>query len=79
MGNSEVSEGFGSTAVRINSWKNAATVFIEDIELGYSSYHSGLIQAVFADGHVTSISESIDMPTWSAIGTRDRGEVAILP
>lgn len=79
MGNAEVSEALGSTAVKINSWKNAATAFIEDIELGYSSYHSGVIQAVFADGHVTAISENIDMPTWSAIGTRDRGEVAILP
>lgn len=79
MGSNEVSEGLGSTAVKINSWKNAATAFIEDIELGYSSYHSGVIQAVFADGHVTTISENIDMPTWSAIGTRDRGEVAILP
>ncbi len=79
MGNSEVSEALGSTAVKINSWKNAATAFIEDIELGYSSYHAGVIQAVFADGHVTAISENIDMPTWSAIGTRDRGEISILP
>lgn len=79
MSNSEVSEGLGSTAAKINSWKYAAIAFIEDIELGYSSYHTGVIQAVFADGHVTAISESIDMLTWSAIGTRNQGEVALLP
>lgn len=70
MGISEMSEALGSTAIPINSWKNYGKVFIEDIELGYASRHAGLIQVVFADGHVQSISESINLPVWSACGTR---------
>jgi prepilin-type N-terminal cleavage/methylation domain-containing protein/prepilin-type processing-associated H-X9-DG protein len=76
MGSSEMSEALGSTAVPINSWKKSPIAFIEDIELGYSSRHTSLIQAVFADGHVQSISESVSADVWSAIGTRARGEIA---
>lgn len=78
MGPSEMSEAMGSTAIPINSWKRKPQAFIEDIELGFSSHHTGLIQAVFADGRVQVISDSISAPTWSAIGTRAQGEVAIL-
>lgn len=78
MGPSEMSEAVGSTAIPINSWKRTPPAFIEDIELGYASRHTGLIQAVFADGRVQTISESISPPIWSAIGTRAQGEVAIL-
>jgi prepilin-type processing-associated H-X9-DG protein len=75
MSDSEVSEALGSTAIRINAWKSSRS-FIEDIELGYSSRHSGLIQCVFADGHVKSISESIHAATWSAVGTRANSDLA---
>ena len=78
MGQSEMSEAVGSTAVPINSWKRSPQAFIEDIELGYASRHPGLIQSVFADGRVQTISESISPQVWSAIGTRAQGEVAIL-
>ena len=78
MGPSEMSEAVGSTAIPINSWKRKPQAFIEDIELGYASRHTGLIQAVFADGRVQVISDSISRPIWSAIGTRAQGEVAIL-
>ena len=78
MGASEMSEAIGSTAIPINAWKQRPQAFIDDIELGFSSRHSSLIQAVFADGRIQRIDESISPTVWSAIGTRDRGEVANL-
>jgi len=75
MGRSEMSEALGTTAIAINTWKQSPLAFIEDIELGYSSRHAGLILAVFADGHVQSISESVDKANWSAAGTRGGSEV----
>lgn len=78
MSDGEMSEALGSTAAPINTWKRAATSFIEDIELGYSSRHAGVVQAVFGDGRVTAISESIDMTIWNGIGTRNRGEVVVI-
>ena len=78
MGSSEMSEAVGSTAVPINAWKISPQTFIEDIELGYSSRHTGLIQAVFADGRVQVIADSISPIVWSAIGTRARGEISSL-
>jgi prepilin-type N-terminal cleavage/methylation domain-containing protein len=78
MPNGEMSEALGSTATKINSWKNAATSFIEDIELGYSSRHSGVVQVVFGDGRITAISETIDMNVWKGIGTRNQGEIVII-
>ncbi|MCE3016252.1 MAG: DUF1559 domain-containing protein [Pirellula sp.] len=44
--------------------------------MSYSYRHSGLVQAVFGDGRVTSISDSIDMQIWRAHGTRNLGEIA---
>lgn len=79
LGDGEVSEAVGSTAAKINSWKNAASVFIEDVELGYSSYHPGVVLGVFGDGHVHAVSQDIDLSIWKAVGTRSQGEVAILP
>ncbi len=76
MGKSEMSEALGSTAIPINSWTKRPQAFIEDIELGFSSRHASMIQAVFADGHVQVVSEGISPLTWSAIGTRSGGEVA---
>lgn len=78
MGPSEMSEAIGSTAIPVNSWKRRPQAFIEDIELGYASRHAGIIQSVFADGRVQTISDSISTPIWSALGTRAQGEVAIL-
>jgi len=75
IGKSEMSEAVGSRAIPINSWKKRPQAFIEDIELGYGSHHASIVQAVFADGHVQVISESISPIVWSAIGTRSGGEV----
>lgn len=78
MGPNEMSEALGSTAVPINAWKQGSQALIEDIELGFSSRHSSMIQAVFADGRVQVISDSIAASVWSALGTRAGGEVATL-
>ena len=75
MGSSEMSEALGSTAIKINSWKLGPLTFIEDIELGYSSRHTGLIQSIFADGHVQVISDAIELSIWSAAGTRSGSEI----
>jgi prepilin-type N-terminal cleavage/methylation domain-containing protein/prepilin-type processing-associated H-X9-DG protein len=75
MGTSEMSEALGSTAIRINAWKLGSQAFIEDIELGFGSRHAGLIQSVFADGHVQVISESISASVWSAMGTRANSDL----
>jgi prepilin-type N-terminal cleavage/methylation domain-containing protein/prepilin-type processing-associated H-X9-DG protein len=38
------------------------------------SYHTGIVNVCFGDGHVTSISDVIDLTTWRALGTRNGGE-----
>jgi prepilin-type processing-associated H-X9-DG protein len=40
-----------------------------------SSRHPGMVHVVFADGHVSAISDSIDLDTWRALGSRNRAEV----
>jgi prepilin-type N-terminal cleavage/methylation domain-containing protein/prepilin-type processing-associated H-X9-DG protein len=42
---------------------------------GFRSRHAGGAQFVFADGHVTFVSDSIDMTTYRGLSTRDGGEV----
>jgi prepilin-type N-terminal cleavage/methylation domain-containing protein len=74
MANNEMSECLGTTAVGINLYKFHPNTFIENIELGYSSRHPGIIQGVFADGHVQSINNGIEAKVWSAAGTRDGAE-----
>jgi prepilin-type N-terminal cleavage/methylation domain-containing protein/prepilin-type processing-associated H-X9-DG protein len=71
---SEVSESLGTTAVPINAWKDA-NVFVDEKELCFSSRHSGGAQVVFADGHATLITETIDRTTWRALGTRGEGDI----
>ncbi len=40
-----------------------------------SSYHPGGVNTLFGDGTVRYIRNSINIPTWRAIGTRNGGEV----
>ncbi|MDG3006894.1 DUF1559 domain-containing protein [Paludisphaera mucosa] len=40
-----------------------------------SSNHSGGVNAAFCDGSVKFIKNTVDLPTWWAIGTRNGGEV----
>ncbi len=39
------------------------------------SFHTGIVNAVWADGSVRSVSSSIDASVWRASGTRNGGEV----
>jgi len=71
----EVSEALGSTAVPINAWRINPQPFIEDIELSFSSRHAGLIQCVFADGHIQSIADSVSTAVWRAVGTRAGSDI----
>ncbi len=41
---------------------------------GVSSYHSGGVNALFLDGSVKFLKDTISYPTWFALGTRDGGE-----
>lgn len=71
---SESSNYAGSTGVPINGHKRSGT--FEQIEIGFSSRHSGGgVNAVFADGHMDFITDSIDARAWSGLGTQDGGEV----
>ncbi len=40
------------------------------------SHHVGLVNSVFLDGSVRTMSNNIDLVTWRALGTRANGEVA---
>ncbi len=75
LAQNEMSEAMGSTAASLNSFfrKDA---YIEDKELGYSSYHRGGAQVVFADNHTRMISDSVAQSVWSAMGTRENGDIA---
>lgn len=39
------------------------------------SHHTGIIQAALMDGSVRTISDSLDIAIWRALGTRDQNEV----
>jgi|688.fasta_scaffold02839_15 prepilin-type N-terminal cleavage/methylation domain-containing protein len=39
------------------------------------SWHSGIVQSAFMDGSVRTVSNSIQLSTWRAMGTRSGGEV----
>ena len=39
------------------------------------SYHAGGVNALFMDGSVKFVINSIDRDTWRALGTRNGGEV----
>lgn len=68
------SECLGSTAVPVNSNK-LSTASITDQEVCFSSRHPGGTQLAFADGHARFIGESIDPKVYSAIGSRNGGEI----
>jgi prepilin-type N-terminal cleavage/methylation domain-containing protein/prepilin-type processing-associated H-X9-DG protein len=75
VSSNEMSECLGSSAIPVNAFKKVPQVFIEDIELGFASRHAGLVQAVFADGHVQTIGESISENVWSAMGTKGNSDI----
>ena len=40
-----------------------------------TSYHSGGVNVLFADGSVRFVKDSINQMTWMSLGSRDSGEV----
>lgn len=70
----ESSECLGSTACPVNSLFIADSP-INDKELSFGSAHPQGVNIGFADGHVNFITNSIDQRIWSAIGSRQEGEV----
>jgi prepilin-type N-terminal cleavage/methylation domain-containing protein/prepilin-type processing-associated H-X9-DG protein len=44
-----------------------------------TSHHVGGVNVAFVDGHVQFIPNSINLPTWLALGTRNGNEVVSLP
>ena len=72
----EVSEALASTAAPMGmALKRDPTLHSDDQELSFASQHTGGAQFVFADGHVTMLSNSIDPRVYSSLGTRDEQEV----
>lgn len=67
---SDFSESLGSTFFKINSDQTNN----QERELSYSSYHPGGAQIALADGSARFVSETIDLATWQALGSRDFGE-----
>jgi prepilin-type processing-associated H-X9-DG protein len=39
------------------------------------SYHSNLVNVLLMDGSVRSVTSSIDLATWRALGTRGNGDI----
>jgi prepilin-type processing-associated H-X9-DG protein len=71
----ENSECLGSTACPINSlWQGDATT-VDEKELSFGSRHTQGVNMGFADGHVQFVNENVSASIWSAIGTRNGGEV----
>lgn len=61
-----------------NSWqegKNGSAGAPTYAMITSRSYHVGLVQVAKVDGSVTSVTDSIDLETWHALGTRAGGEV----
>lgn len=44
-----------------------------------SSYHTNGLNVLLCDGSVRYVANSIDLPTWRAVGTRAGGEILTLP
>lgn len=70
----ESSECLGSTACPVNSLFIPESS-INDKELSFGSAHPQGVNIGFADGHINFINDSIDAIIWSAIGSRQGGEV----
>jgi prepilin-type N-terminal cleavage/methylation domain-containing protein/prepilin-type processing-associated H-X9-DG protein len=52
---------------------------INYIHVAASSYHTSGVNVVMADGSVRFVNDSIDFPTWQAMGTKAGGEVVASP
>ncbi len=74
----DVSEGFSSTAIRINV-HDVPGELIDHKELGLGSRHPSGTLVVFADGHTQFIAETIAAAVWSGLGTKSGSELVATP
>ena len=74
-GGTEFSEGIGSNGPRINSRRDQSVPGAV-MEVSFGSYHIGGATFCMADGSVQFISDSIDIETYRALGSRAGDEVA---
>ena len=73
-GGTEFSEGIASAGPRINSYLDQS-ISGAVMEVSFGSYHTGGATLGLADGSVRFISESVDIQTYRALGTRQGEEV----
>ena len=71
----EISECMGSTACPINSLFLGDQTTIDEKELSFGSQHTAGVNMGFADGHVQFVSGTVTAEVWSALGTRNGGEI----
>jgi prepilin-type processing-associated H-X9-DG protein len=78
---SDPSEFLGSTGVGINLVRSPSenqqicagkedSAACQALQISFGSKHSGVVQGVFADGHVEAIQDDIDAQIWSDMGSR---------
>lgn len=72
---SDFSEVLGSTYYQINNKADNTS----ERECAYSSFHPGGAMFVLADGSTRFVSETIDLVTWRAVGSRHGNESEQLP
>jgi prepilin-type N-terminal cleavage/methylation domain-containing protein/prepilin-type processing-associated H-X9-DG protein len=72
-----VSGAYSESANLLNDYDACAAVTtnIANCKYGWGSFHTGIINFVFADGHVQTISTSINMQTFMDLSTIAGGEV----
>ena len=70
----EPSEFGGSTGIQLNAWQDDS-LHGGLWETSYGSFHPGGAQLTLGDGSVQYVSDSINRAVFSALGTRDGGEI----
>ncbi|HMP78608.1 MAG TPA: DUF1559 domain-containing protein [Pirellulaceae bacterium] len=64
------SECVGSGMARLNFIKRKSETDIDEKELCFGSFHPGVVQFVFADGHVETLSETIEPSVLQRLANR---------
>jgi prepilin-type N-terminal cleavage/methylation domain-containing protein/prepilin-type processing-associated H-X9-DG protein len=72
--NWNIKQASGSQAATPGQY-NCGDTAIVHFHVGASSFHTGGVNVVFADGSVHFISSTVDFPTWQALGSMAGGEV----